>query len=234
MKMIAKKPADRYQTAAEVARELAAWLVGRGQSVVSDGGDVSSGILVKAAAGGSWSAGGSAAQAGEAPAPRSRTGETPPSSATRGSPSSKLSQSQTPPPGSGRIVSPSGSGRMIPPPGMPPLPVRATSLVDTSPGTNHPTVKGLGSGGSGSRTAKNRLPVARPLEEPPRRSDFVLDDEAPASLSGLKSASSPQSDLLPSTLLGRKSTPPWIWLLVLAGFLFVAIFVWAVGFFTQH
>ena len=53
MKMIAKKPADRYQTAAEVARELAAWLVGQGQKVVSEGGDVSSGKLVKAAAGGS-------------------------------------------------------------------------------------------------------------------------------------------------------------------------------------
>jgi eukaryotic-like serine/threonine-protein kinase len=219
MKMIAKKPGDRYQSAADVARELTAWLVARGQTVVSDAG-LSSGKLVKAAASG-VSAGStdSAVRAGETSAPRSASA----------SPSSKLSKSRTQAPGSGRI---------IPPPGMPPLPVRAPSLVDTSPGAANPTVKGLGSGrglgGSASHiSGKKRLPVARPLEEPPRATDFVLDDEVPASLSGLKSGASRKDGLLPSSLLGHKSTPKWIWFVALGGLVLAAIFAWAVWYFTH-
>ncbi|MFZ1932232.1 MAG: serine/threonine-protein kinase [Thermoguttaceae bacterium] len=228
MKMLAKKPGDRYQTAAEVAKELTAWLVARGQTVVSDGG-LSSGKLVKAAA-------------GDCPNFRvSENGTVPFSSgrAAGASPSSKVSKTRTPSPGLGRIVSPSGSGRMIPPPGMPPLPVRTPSLVDTSAGADHPTVKGLGSGrglsGSGSLAGgKKRLPVARPLEEPPRPSDFVLDDESPASLSGLASGASRKSRLLSSNLLGRKSTPTWIWLVALGGLVVALIFAWAVWFLTHY
>ena len=121
---------------------------------------------------------------------------------------------------------------------MPPLPVRAASLVDTSPGVNNPTVKGLPSGrglnGSASNvTAKKRLPVARPLDEPPRSSDFVLDDEGPASLSGLKAGASRKSGHLPASFVGRKSTPEWIWLVVLGGLVFAALFAGAVWFFTH-
>ncbi len=176
----------------------------RGQTVVSDGG-LSSGKLVKAAATSNLSG-----AAGE-------------------SPSSKVSKSRTPPSDSGRII----------PPGMPPLPVRAASLVDTSPGANNPTMKGLGSGlrpgGSSSRiSGKRRLPVARPLEEPPRASDFVLDDDLPASLSGFKAVgSSLKSGRLPTSLLGRKSTPMWVWLVALGLLAFAAMFVWAVWFFTH-
>ncbi len=228
MKMIAKKPGDRYQSAGDVARELTAWLVARGQTVVSDVGEQSSGKLAKAAASASCGAAVSAAgvssgaavsavRAGETPAPQS------------GSPSSKLSKNRTPP---------SSSSRIILPPGMPPLPVRAASLVDTSPGVNNPTVKGLPSGrglnGSASNvTAKKRLPVARPLDEPPRSSDFVLDDEGPASLSGLKAGASRKSGHLPASFVGRKSTPEWIWLVVLGGLVFAALFAGAVWFFTH-
>jgi serine/threonine-protein kinase len=228
LKMIAKKPGDRYQTAADVARELTVWLVARGRTVVSDVGEQSSGKLVKAAASASFgaavSAAGmssgaavSAARAGETPAPQS------------GSPSSKLSKDRPPP---------SGSSRIILPPGMPPLPVRASSLVDTSPGVNNPTVKGLpsgrGLGGSTSHvTAKKRLPVARPLDEPPRSSDFVLDDEGPASLSGLRTGSSRKSGYQPASFVGRKSTPIWFWFVALGGLVFAAVFAWAAWFFTH-
>ncbi len=50
-KMMAKKPDQRYQSADEVAKALAQWLVAQGQTVESDGGGGSSiGRLVRAAA----------------------------------------------------------------------------------------------------------------------------------------------------------------------------------------
>jgi serine/threonine-protein kinase len=205
LKMIAKKPGERYQSAADAAKDLTAWLVARGQAVTSESGGLSSGKLQKAAVASS-SAG-----------------------AADSSPSSKLRKERTPP---------RDSGGISPPPGMPPLPVRAPSLVDTSSGINNPTVKGLGSGrgsgGSTSRiTAKKRLPVARPLDEIPR-SEFVLDDDAPASLSGVKAGASRKEGQLPSSLVGRKGTPKWPWLVAIGGVVFAMIFVLAVWLFTQH
>jgi serine/threonine-protein kinase len=195
LKMIAKKPDQRYQSAAEVASALTAWLVAQGQTVASDSGGASSGKLLAA----------TAARASSALADSS--------------PSHKLPQA--------RALPRRGSGTTSPPPSIPPLPVRAPSLVDTSPGSNNPTVKGLGTGrGSGGSTlrggAGRRLPVARALAEIPL-SEFVLDDDMLASVPGSQERASQKEGKLPASVVRRKRTRNWLWLAIAGGVLFLLI-----------
>ena len=199
LKMMAKKPDDRYPSAAEVAKVLAAWLVSRGQTVGSDtGGALSSGKLssgkLQAASVAEASAGGSAKAAGSPPPRKPATSRTPPRSGS------------------------SKSGR---PPGMPPLPSLAPSLVDTSPGGKHPTLKesrsgsGMGDRPDSARAGKKKLPVARPLDEA-TLSEFVLDDP-PASHSLWKERASLKEGAFEAYRARRKSTPKWLWAIAIAG-----------------
>jgi eukaryotic-like serine/threonine-protein kinase len=143
LKMLAKKPDGRYQSADEVARALGDWLAGRRQAATSAGSASSSDKLLKAAA--------------------------PVSS----SPPRKVAK--------GRTAPRRDAGGGDAPPKIPPLPKRAPSLVDTSPGFEQPTVKGLKSSqGVGPRVAaRQRLPAALPLAKIPL-TEFVLDDELPS------------------------------------------------------
>ena len=76
--------------------------------------------------------------------------------------------------------------------------------------------------------------MARPLDEPPR-SEFVLDEEVPASVSGLRAGGfRGRIGLLPSSLLARRSAPKWAWLLAIGGVVFAAIFAWAVWWFSHE
>jgi eukaryotic-like serine/threonine-protein kinase len=144
LKMLAKKPDHRYQSADEVAKALIAWLVARGQTVTSDSGGLSSGKLQRATAA-------EMATAAAREASRDTRAE------ERSLPQHDPGPASTPPP----------------------MPKRTPSMVDTSPGFEHPTVKGLGSERDPKVAAKKKLPVARLLEEN-ALSGFVLDDELPA------------------------------------------------------
>ena len=198
LKMLAKKPEGRYQSADDVAKALTEWLVARGQAVTSEGGGLSSGKLVKAAA-------------AEALA-----------RVTHSSPPRQPPKSRTPPQ---RESSP-GS-----PPSLPLLPTRAPSLVDTSPGFEHPTVKGYGSGRGAVAgkpdpriAAKKRLPVARALDEN-LLSDFVFDDELPSPLSAWQGGVPPR-DRGPGVYFARrKSKLNWTPLLVIGGIILVLLLI---------
>ncbi|MCE5266745.1 MAG: serine/threonine protein kinase [Planctomycetaceae bacterium] len=142
MKMLAKKPDDRYQSAAEVADALGQWLIARGERVESESGLSSAKLAAMAAQAGNGSRATSGGGAVEREAKRTAR-----------------------------------------PRGMPPLPVRAPSLTDTSPGFDRPTVAGLtklpaqwSSGSNVHSGVGRRLPVAKPLDEE-LAAELVLDTD---------------------------------------------------------
>jgi eukaryotic-like serine/threonine-protein kinase len=177
MKMLAKKPEQRHQSADEVARALSDWLLAWGQTAGSHNGDVSSGKLLRATA--------LEASAG--------AGSSPPRQLPRG-----------------RAIPQRDCSPGVAPPVAPPLPKRPASLVDTSPGFEHATVKGFGSGRgpaggrAESRIPAKRLPVARPLEENPL-SEFVLDDELPPPPAAWQGLAPPKQGM-PGVYLSRRKS----------------------------
>lgn len=184
LKMMEKKPENRYQSAVEVARALAGWLVAHGQTVASDSGGLSSGRLAAAAA--------ESSQGHKEAAVHATVAKRVPS-------------------------------------GMPPLPARTPSTFDTSPGSDHSTRKGSGvgravqgGGGGSSATGKKRLPVARPLDEN-SATEFVLDDAGPTPIALWKDRASLKEGELNAYLARRKSTPRWLWLVVVGGIIFAGI-----------
>jgi hypothetical protein len=117
---------------------------------------------------------------------------------------------------------------------MPPLPVNAPSLTDTSPGSDHPTVAGSGrphgyaGGESGARLGTKRvLPVAQPLDEE-SPSEFVLDTDSQP-LSFWRQQGLLKDKDLGAYLARRRGTSRWLWVLVATGALLavgVMIAVW--------
>lgn len=200
LKMLAKKPGDRHQSADEVAKALADWLLARGQTVVTDSGELSSQKALKAKAPSVSKAVGSGSVRkpvkSHAPAPRD--------------------------PGPGDV-----------PPAAPPLPNRTPSLVDTSPGFEHPTVKGssrnrdaAGASPDFRAAVKRGLPPARPVSSD-TLSGFVLDDELPAWQEGLP------SDERPGVYFSRRrNKPDWVLPAVVGGAVLsvlIVFIIWLLG-----
>jgi eukaryotic-like serine/threonine-protein kinase len=155
LKMLAKKPADRYQSADEVAKALAGWLAAsRGQKPASGNGQQPSDKSAKT----------TAADAAAKPVASS---------------SPRKPQPQKP-----RNVSPQrDSNRAGSPPSLP-APSRAASMTDTSSGFAHPTTKAhlsdraaVGKPDRGD-PAKRNLPAGVVPEKNPI-SGYVFDDELP-------------------------------------------------------
>ena len=153
-KMMAKKPDQRYQSADEVAKVLAGWLVAQGQTVESGGGG-SSGRLIGAAASERVARAG-----GVPPAHRSATGKS------------------LAPPGSSKITRPAG---MPPLPSQPPSASDTASNLNRQTVQMRAAGGRLSSREPGPRPpAKRTLPRARPLEAVPAPKPLLIaDDDLP-------------------------------------------------------
>ena len=201
LRMMAKKPEERFQTAQKVAEALANWLTAHGHAVDSGiGSGSSSGRLVAAAS-------------GQAKAAR-RAGSPPPRQGAKRARSSRRD-----------------SGEVKRPQGMPPLPGRSESARDTASGLNGPTVKGPGPaparGFAGQHSdsnvsGKKELKVARPLEES-STSGFAIQAEPSPALARLRARNPLSREEIEAYRKRRKGTPIWLWATIGAGALVVII-----------
>ena len=208
MKMMAKKPNQRYQSAAEVAQALVEWLVHHGQTVEpgSSSGGLSSGRLVVAASG---------EVAGRA------AGLPPLRKPAKGPP--------LPPRDPGDLGRPAG----MPP--LPPPPISSLSSADTIADLSHSTlVKGAApnrpvpKGGSDSQVrARKQLVKAQPLEldVDPALQFLADDDRTPMPL--LKQRGPLQEGELAAYFARRKRIPKWPWAVAAAGVI-VALLITAI------
>lgn len=193
LKMLAKKPEQRYQSADEAAKALIGWLVARGQAVTSDSGGLSSGKLQRA----------TAAEMAAA--------------AARGASADMRADDHT--------LAERDTGPASTPP---PMPKRAPSMVDTSPGFEHPTVKGLGSEHDPKIAGKKKLPVARLLEES-ALSGFVLDEELPAPPTILQRG----MPIGQTHFYRRRRDSDRIWQVIIGGLIASALVILGVWFITR-
>jgi serine/threonine protein kinase len=205
-KMMAKKPDQRQQSADEVAKDLARWLVAQGQRVESgDSGSLSSGPLVGA------TTNQRVARAAGAP-PVARL----------------LKSASSSPRGSGRITRPAG---MPPLPCQPPSASDTASNLNRATVEIAIARPRVTNGRSGARpVAKRSLPKAQPLELDPMPAPFVVaDEDLPPVFLARQQNRSKNVDFA-GYLTGRKL--PHTWFLVLAacgaaGLLLLAIWLLA-------
>ncbi len=149
LKMMAKRPDDRFQSADEAAGALSDWLIGQGHAVNS-GSDGGSSSAISSASG--------------------RSAQSTP----RGRPPSPEQESID---AGDRGRRPLPSSTM--PPGMPPLPKKPSAKPSPSGLIRAAEHGSAGGKASDSRVGdQRRLPVARPLDES-FSSEYVLDSEAP-------------------------------------------------------
>jgi eukaryotic-like serine/threonine-protein kinase len=208
MKMMAKKPGQRYQTADEAAKALVQWLVAHGQWVESAGGSGWSAERLTGAVSGE-----AASRAKNGPSPRRKTAPRP-------------------------ATSRRGSGDVDVRRGVPALPGQPPSLADTSSGFDHPTTKESGAGrgaadGSGARPeAKKRLSATQPLNDR-AASGFALDEGLRPPLDLWMELDVPRkADAIYTPR--RRGPRVWLWLVVAGGAILaltaiIAVAVWAVG-----
>ena len=208
-KMMAKKPDQRYQSADEVAKVLAQWLVAQGRMVDSGSGGSSSGRLIEAAT--NQTNRRAAGVGGMPPAHRSPKG---------------------------RTLPPGGSGRTSRPAGMPPLPSQAPSASDTASNLNRATVQmaaaspRLSNGQSGPPPpARRTLPKARPLKASPTPVPLLIaDDDLPPVFLARRQSRAKKVDFA-AYFTGRKLPHQWLFAGVVCGT--VALLLLAVWLLTR-
>jgi hypothetical protein len=192
-KMMAKKPDERYQSADEVAKVLAQWLVAQGQRGNSaGGGDSSSGALA-------------GATVSQQVAP---VGDMPP--ARRLPKNTSL-----PPRGSGRLPRPAG---MPPLPSQPPSASDTASNLNRATVQMTAASQRAGNGPSGSRPpARRSLPKARRLEPRPAPIPLLIaeDDLPPVFLTKQRSRSK-EVDFA-GALIGHVLPHKWLFLAAAGG-----------------
>ncbi len=201
-KMMAKKPQQRYQSAAELARALTIWQVAHGHATGSSvGSSASSARLVGVVS-------------NEATAERES-----PSGVRRPAKGGNVVRH--------RVVE-GGTPRRSPvmADGSPSFIDTSSDLLRPTvkgPGTGSPA---KASGGSGKRT----LPVAERLQSP--ASEYVIDDELPSAISRVRSPSSLKGEELAPHLIPRKAdnVNKWFWAVVAVGgalaVILLAIIAW--------
>jgi serine/threonine-protein kinase len=199
MKMMAKRPDDRYQSAEEVAKVLGQWLVAQGRMVESGGSSVR---LVAA-----MTTPESARAGGGPPTPRPRRARPPL------------------PPGSSRSKRPSG---MPPLPSRPPSPSDTVSDLERQTVEMPAATQPLRSGPARPRPPVRPLPKARPLEMPPSPSPLLIAEEdlPPVFLTSRQNRSK-QFDFL-AYFHGLRPLQQWLLLGAAGGVLAVLLLVlWA-------
>jgi len=199
LRMMAKKPADRYQSTAEVAEVLAGWLTAHGHAVDSGSGSGSSGRLAAAAAGRGESAGGTSRRKGSPPIrrPAAKGGKPP------------------------RRIAGSGSDR---PRRGPAPPLKSPASGDTVAKTDRPTVKLPGrspsraftSGDSDPKVSEKQLPVAKRLEEENRVPEFLARNDSPV-LDRIRAQHPMTSEEIEAYRRRRKGNPIWVWAVIGVG-----------------
>ena len=196
LRMMAKKPADRFQTAAEVADALAGWLAAHGHPVDSAAGGSS--VRLAAAAAGARGAKASTEPRKGKGARSSRRGPSPGSSSRRLEPS----------PADGSETAADTTANMD----------RATLK-----GGGGKPGRGFTSGDSDpSLPPKGSLPVAKPLDQEPPLPEFMIRTESPV-LDRIR-ISQPLSDGQIEAYRNRaKGAPAWVWAIIGAGCIVVLI-----------
>ena len=193
MKMMAKKPDQRYPSALEVARALRQWLTDHGQAVESSSGSggSSSGRLVGVGAG--W--------VDELPLGR-KSGKVP---ALPQRNSGNAARPADAPQRSRQVIAPTDT---------------ATNLNQSTEVRNGGASQVLGGGASDSRLrAPEKKPLlrARPLDE--KTASGLSSKSNPPLMSALKTASTLSENDLAAPSPRRKAIPTWVWLLAIVGIL---------------
>jgi serine/threonine protein kinase len=192
MRMMAKEPAKRYQTASEVAQALADWLVAHGHPV--DWGSESSSARLAVAA--------NQAKAG---------GQSGSGSLRRGTPIARPAGRQP-----GRSPRPSG-GQSRPEQGRPAKDTAGGLEGSTAVKGPAAAERKLAGSQSDSKIAAARgLPVAKPLDESPAPAVVIHTDDSPL-LARVRPRKSLTEEQIRAYRARRTRTPIWVWAIVGAG-----------------
>ncbi len=198
MRMMAKRCEKRYQTALEVARALANWLVAHGHASDSSIGSGSSAVRLVTAA-----AGDAEARRKGPPAPQGESKRVRPLGPGPRGPSRR--EDMPLPPGQGASARDTASNLDRP------------TVKGSGPGS------GFRGRESDSKLGRKReLPVARPLEDTPA-SEFVIElGESPA-VARVRTHAALTEEQIESYRTRRKGTPIWVWAALAAGAVVVLI-----------
>lgn len=204
VKMMAKRPQHRFQTAHQVAEVLADWLILHGHSVdsPSDSGSSSSRLAVAAAGQGT-----SARDAGVPPPRRPKK----PQPARRDRPGSKRVPGMPPLPGRRESAADTASNLS-----------RPTIKGPASASSRKPP------GVRDDKKDAEQLKVARSLEEPPA-SPFAIQTDAPPALARVRGRRQLTEQEIQAYRSRRKGTPVWLWATLAAGLTVVIILLIVLG-----